>query len=446
MKNLLLMQNAQALLWSRTQGWYFEDTSLLLENGKIKSIGSHPTLSSNVLTINLKGLTVLPGLIDSQVHFREPGFTHKEDLETGTLSAALGGITTVFEMPNTNPATTSPEELKNKFDNAKNRCHVNYAFYSGGSKNNSHLIQQMEQHPNSPGLKIFMGSSFGPMLVENDHDLEQLLIQSSRRVTVHCEDEAILNHNKSELPANPSVTLHSHWRSPESGLSATKRLVTLAKKHNKKVHVLHVTTKQEVDFLCKNADTATFEILPQHLTLHAPNCYEQLGSLAQQNPPIREIDHQNALWNAIEKGWVKTLGSDHAPHTLEEKSRPYPNSPSGMPGVQTILPIMLNHVHNQKLTLFQLVELMTSGPIEVFGLSSKGRILPGFDADFTVVDLKRTVTLTNKMMATKSGWSPFDGYSVTGFPVMTIINGRIVMQDGELVTPHQGTPAFFNKI
>lgn len=446
MNHLLLLQQAQTLLWSIKRGWHQQETSILIENGKIKSIGSHQAVDTNILTLNLKGLTVLPGLIDSQVHFREPGFTHKEDLVTGTLSAALGGITTIFEMPNTNPATTSLEELNQKFNNAQNRCHVNYAFYSGGSKNNAHLIKQMEQHPNSPGLKIFMGSSFGPMLVENDQDLEQLLIQSQRRVTVHCEDESILNHNKSLLPKNPSVTLHPFWRSPESGFTATKRLVTLAKKHKKRVHVLHVTTQEEVAFLKDNSDVATFEILPQHLTLHAPDCYERLGSKAQQNPPIRESHHQQALWTAVQKGWVKTLGSDHAPHTIEEKSRAYPNSPSGMPGVQTLLPIMLNHVHQQKLSLSQLTELMTTGPIEVFGLLNKGRILPGYDADFTIVDLNKQVTLSNQMMATKCRWTPFDGMKVTGFPIMTIINGQIIMRDGEIITPHQGKPVFFEMI
>lgn len=442
MSNSVLFKNAEALLWSSSKGWHLEKTSIYSVQGKIQSIGSACPAAADQI-VDMTGLTVLPGLIDSQVHFREPGFTHKEDLATGTKAAALGGVTTIFEMPNTNPATTSLEALNEKFERAKGRCYVNYAFFSGGAQGNAEQVALMQNHPNSPGLKIFMGSSFGPMLVDSDEALAQLLNVSSRRVTVHCEDEAILNHNKAQLPPNPSVSLHCHWRSPESGLAATTRLVNLARKLGKQVHVLHITSKEEILFLKDNADVASFEILPQHLTLFAPDCYQLLGSKAQQNPPIREKEHQDMLWKAIENKWVTTLGSDHAPHTLEEKAKPYPQSPSGVPGVQTIVPIMLNHVHQGKLSLSHFVELMTLGVVKTFGLQNKGLIQVGYDADFTVVDLNKKVQISNNMMATKCGWTPFDGMWVTGFPIMTWVAGQCIMQEGELLTPPLGTPAYF---
>lgn len=439
----LKLSDANVLLWSHERGWQYENTTLWIHEGKIFEIGAGHSLSAQK-NLSLKGLTLLPGLIDSQVHFREPGFTHKEDLETGTKSALLGGVTSIFEMPNTNPATINPTELQAKFDRAQGRTYTHHAFYSGGSKDNGHLIQEMEANRHSPGVKIFMGSSFGPMLVDSDIDVENILKNSTRRVTVHCEDEHILNRNKANLPPNPSVRLHPDWRSPEACFSATSRLLKIARRLNKRVHVLHVTSKQEVELLEQNQDIATFEILPQHLTLVAPDCYQELGSLAQQNPPIREREHQEKLWHAVTSGLVSTLGSDHAPHTIEEKNRPYPNSPSGMPGAQTIVPIMLNHVHEKRVSLERVVELMTLGVIKVFGIKNKGIIRPGFDADFTVVDLNKKVTLDNKMMATKSGWTPFHGKTVTGFPMMTILNGTVAMQEGEILSPPLGTKIEFH--
>jgi dihydroorotase len=441
----LKIQDAQVLLWSQDRGWHQEVTSLWINKGRIQALGMGHGLRAHK-ELSLRGLTVLPGLIDSQVHFREPGFTHKEDLESGTRGALLGGITTVFEMPNTHPPTTTPEELHRKFEKAKNRCFTHYAFFSGGTQENASFVSELESHPHSPGLKIFMGSSFGPMLVDNQKDLHNLLVASKRRVTVHCEDQNMLNQNKNLLPKNPDVSLHSQWRSPESCYLATKNLLSLARSLNKKVHVLHVSTKQEVDLLKNNQDIATFEVLPQHLTLVAPECYYRIGSLSQQNPPIRELEHQKALWNALNLGYVTTLGSDHAPHTLEEKGQPYPESPSGMPGVQTLVPIMLNHVHQHRLKLERFVELMTHGVHRTFHLKNKGFILPNFDGDFTIVDLKKEVVLTHSMMATKSRWTPFHNEKVTGFPLMTVLKGQVAMREGEILTPPLGQPVEFDPL
>lgn len=443
MNKVISFTDCEVLLWSSSKGWHRDTLPIFFDTEKIIHIGlgyAGP-LHKNY---SLKGLTLLPGLIDSQVHFREPGFTHKEDLETGTKAAALGGITTIFEMPNTQPATTTVELLNDKYERAKNRSHVNYAFYSGGAKGFEDEISNLEADKRSPGLKIFLGSSFGPMLVDDDITLSQILSKSQRRVTVHCEDEAILNQNKLKLGSHPSVTEHPHWRSPESCLLATQKLVHLAKKLNKKVHVLHVTTREEVDFLKKHQDTATFEVLPQHLTFYAPDCYLNLGTLVQQNPPIRELHHQISLWEAINSGLVKTLGSDHAPHTLDEKKKPYPLSPSGMPGVQTLVPIMLNHVANGKLTLERFVELMTLGVVNTFGLLNKGLIQKNFHSDFTCVDLKKSHTLLNEKMASKCGWTPFHGMTVQGYVHQTWIHGTCIMQEGEIISPPLGQSVLFN--
>ncbi|MCS6838269.1 MAG: dihydroorotase [Bdellovibrionaceae bacterium] len=438
----LLIKNMKSLLWSPQKGWRLEVTDIAVDQGKILDVGLGLSYVAHK-ELHFPNIVVLPGLIDSQVHFREPGYEHKEDLYSGSKAALLGGITTVFEMPNTNPPTITRQLLDDKFNRAKGRMFVNYAFYGGGTKDNASSICDMEDHPSCPGIKVFMGSSFGPMLIDQEEALSQILQRTQKPLTVHAEDETILQKNKSELNPN-SVIQHPQWRSEESCLSATKRAVNLARQLNKRVHILHVTTAQEVEFLRQNRDIATFEVLPQHLTLYAPDCYHELGTLAQQNPPIRDKNHQEALWRAVNNGWVTTLGSDHAPHTLEEKKRPYPQSPSGIPGVQTLLPIMLDHVNHNRLSLERLVDLMTIGVIRVFNLKNKGIIRPGFDADFTLVDLNKMWTIDNKDMASKCRWTPFHGKRVKGAVFAVIIGGHLCYQEGEILTEPMGQPAYFS--
>lgn len=385
------------------------------------------------------GLHILPGIIDSQVHFREPGADHKEVLESGLRAAAMGGVTSVFEMPNTNPLTTSPEAVADKLARAGKNPWVNYAFYLGGTAQNAPHLGEWENTKGTCGVKIFMGASTGDLLSATDEEVDAVLANGRRVVAVHAEDEMMMNANKTTiLKDSHDVTLHPVWRSAESCLSATRRLIKIARKYNRRVHVLHITTAEEMEFLAQHKDIATVEVLANHLTLFAPDCYETLGSKAQQNPPIREKHHQDALWRAIQNGTVDILASDHAPHTLEEKAKDYPASPSGTPGVQTILPVMLNHVHHGKLTLEKLVELMCYGPQRVHGVVGKGRIARGYDADLTIVDLKKTMTITNAQQQSRAGWTPFDGMNVTGWPVSTIVNGQIVMQDGELKARNAG--------
>jgi dihydroorotase len=426
----ILKQGHCVLPWGTLQ------TDVGILNGRIAALGTlDPGHAATV--IDCKHLHVLPGVIDTQVHFRDPGMTHKEDLGTGTLAAIAGGVTTVFEMPNTHPLTTTPQALQDKLDKAATHAWCHYAFYLGGTADNAMPLAQWENLPGVCGIKIFMGASTGNLLVTEDEHIEAILRHGRRLVAIHAEDEAIMTHNKKTILGNSDdVTLHPAWRSEESCLNATRRLLALAEKTGRKVHLLHITTAQELDLLAQHRHIATVEVLANHLTLAAPECYQQLGTLAQQNPPIREAHHQQALWAAINSGLVDILATDHAPHTLEEKAKPYPNSPSGMPGVQTLVPIMLNHVAQGRLSLARFVDLTAHGPARVHQLVGKGRIAQGYDADFTLVDLNARHTITHAQQHSRSGWTPFDGMSVTGWPVMTMLMGQVAMEDDAIVAPH----------
>ena len=411
--------------------------------GRFAAIGSLGSASA-AESIDARGLHVLPGAIDSQVHFREPGLEHKEDLASGTAAAALGGITALFEMPNTKPSTTTPAALGDKLARAKGRAWVDHAFYLGGAAENADILHELERLPGCCGIKVFMGSSTGSLLVADDPTLERIVMSIRRRMAVHCEDEPRLLERRRLIPATGATAhLHPLWRDELTALTATRRLIATARRHRKRVHVLHVTTAEELEFLRSNKDLATVEVLPQHLTLCAPECYNRLGSYAQMNPPIRDARHQAALWAAIQDGTVDVLGSDHAPHTRAEKDVPYPGSPAGLPGVQTILPLMLDHASQGRLTIERVVDLLCSGPARIFGIAAKGRIAAGYDGDLTLVDLKHRHTITDQEQASKTGWTPFAGKTVTGWPVATVIRGRTVMRDGQLIGQPSGVPLRF---
>lgn len=445
----LVLNNATALLPADPKATgasplVQEDVHIGVQNGKIAAISKTPLTGNQI--IDCKGLTVLPGLIDSQVHFREPGMTHKEDLESGTRSAAMGGITSIFEMPNTVPATTTKEAFEDKLARAKDRAWVNYAFFVGGSPENVDQLAELEKLPGCSGIKVFMGSSTGTLLVEDDPTLEKIFRSGHRRVILHSEDEPRLRERRQIAIDSGDVKDHPVWRDVETATTSTKRLLALARKTGRKVHVLHVTSAEEIELLRAEKDIASVEVLPQHLTLAAPDCYERLGTKAQQNPPIREARHRQALWDGVLSGVVDVMGSDHAPHTLEEKARPYPQSPSGMPMVQTLVPVMLNHISKGKLSLLKFVELMSEGPRRIFGCKTKGRIAEGLDADFTIVDLKRKETVTKEWIQSRSAWSPFEGETFTGWPVMTIVGGQVVMKDGQLLVKAAGRPVLFQDV
>jgi dihydroorotase len=411
-----------------------------IRDGRIAALGTLPAGSAGE-AIDAAGLHVLPGVIDSQVHFREPGLEHKEDLETGSLAAVAGGVTAVFEMPNTKPLTTTPETLADKVRRARNRMYCDFAFYVGGTRENIDDIPELEQLEGSAGIKIFMGSSTGNLLVDDEASLDRIIARISRRAAFHAEDEDRLKARMHlRKPGDPSS--HPVWRDPEAAMIATQRLVRLAEKHRKRVHVLHISTAEEMAFLADHKDWATVEVTPNHLTLGA-DAYQRLGTLVQMNPPVRDERHRAGIWAGVSSGVADVLGSDHAPHTREEKDHPYPESHSGMTGVQTLLPIMLDHVNAGRLSLERLVDLTSHGPQRIFGMRGKGRIAVGYDADLSVVDMKRRETITDKWIRSKSQWTPYHGVSVQGWPVGTIVRGRRVMWEGEIAGSATGQPVSF---
>ena len=415
-------------------------TDIALTDNKIKKIGKVELNSSKVL--NAKDKLVLPGVIDTQVHFREPGSTDAEDLESGSRAAVLGGVTSLFEMPNTNPPTSNLIEFEKKLQLAKNRMHSNYAFYFGATPDNVDQLSKLKDLKGCCGVKLFAGSSTGKLLVDKETDIEKVISMSDRIVSIHSEDEEILNLRKRFIKKG-NVHSHLEWRNTECAISSTRRVVKIAERFNKRIHVLHVTTKEEVDFLAMHKKNVTFETTPQHLTLYAPDCYDKLGTYAQMNPPIRTKDHYDRLWIAIKNNIVDVIGSDHAPHLKKEKDKEYPNSPSGMPGVQTIFPVMLDHVNNKKLSLEQLIKLMCENPCKIFGIKNKGYIKEGYDADLTIVDMNKDQVIKDEMIASKCGWTPFNNYKVKGFPVGTIVNGNLVMSEGKIISKAQGRPLEF---
>ncbi|WP_029075697.1 dihydroorotase [Kaistia adipata] len=411
-----------------------------VRDGRIAAIGDiDPRRAGKV--IDCTGLHILPGVVDTQVHFREPGAEQKEDLETGSRAAVLGGVTGVFEMPNTNPTTTSAEALADKIARGKHRMHCDFAFWVGGTRENVNDIPELERLPGAAGIKVFIGSSTGNLLVADDEGIAAILSKTRRRAAFHSEDEMRLEARK-PLRVEGDPSSHPIWRDEIAAMQATERLVAIARRTGARIHVLHISTAEEIDYLALHKDVATAEATPHHLTLSADD-YAKLGTLLQMNPPVRDKRHRDGIWKGISQGIIDVLGSDHAPHTLEEKAKPYPASPSGMTGVQTLVPIMLDHVNAGRLTLERLVDLTSAGPSRIFGIARKGRIAVGYDADLTIVDMKRRETITNKWIASRAAWTPYDGKRVIGWPVGTIVRGRRVMWEGELTEPSTGEPMTF---
>jgi dihydroorotase len=414
---------------------------IAVRDGRIAALGRIE--GSAAETIDAGGLHVLPGVIDTQVHFREPGNEHKEDLASGTAAAAMGGVTAVFEMPNTKPSTLSAEDLADKLARARGRAWCDHAFFMGAAAENAEQLGALERLPGCSGVKIFMGSSTGSLLVDDDETLREVLRNGSRRIAIHAEDEDRLRERLALVRDGAPVAMHPEWRDVETAVRATRRVIALVRETGRRVHVLHVTTAEEMALLPSAKDLITVETTPQHLTLAAPECYERLGTFAQMNPPIRGAEHREALWRAVADGVVDVIGSDHAPHTREEKAGDYPRTPSGMPGVQTLLPLLLDHLAAGRLTLERLVDLTSAGAQRIYGIAGKGRIALGYDADLTLVDLEARREITADWLKSKCGWSPFEGMTVTGWPIATVIRGRVVMRDGALLGEPAGRPVRF---
>ena len=410
--------------------------------GKISAIGHLPAAAAGEV-VDATGLHILPGVIDTQVHFREPGLMHKEDLETGSRAAVMGGVTAVFEMPNTNPLTTGEAELADKVARAHHRMHCDFAFWVGGTRENAPHVAELERLPGAAGIKVFMGSSTGSLLVADDAGVASILRNTRRRAAFHSEDEKRLEARK-HLRVEGDPSSHPVWRDAEVALACTRRLVRIARAEGARIHVLHISTGDEMDVLRYHKDIASCEVTPHHLTLDAVD-YARLGTRLQMNPPVRDATHRGRIWAGVEQGVADILGSDHAPHTLEEKAKSYPASPSGMTGVQTLVPIMLDHVTAGRLSLERLVDMTSAGPARLFHIAAKGRAAAGYDADLTIVDLKREETINDGWIASRSPWTPYDGKRVTGWPVGTIVRGRRVMWEGELTRPSTGEVVQFTE-
>lgn len=414
-----------------------------VKNGQIVSLAVRPEDEAREV-FNATGLHILPGLIDPHVHLREPGREDVETIATGTRAAAKGGITVVFDMPNTTPAVTTNDVIGWKQGHASEESWIDFAFYVGAARENTNKLADFEQLDGVCAIKVFAGSSTGSLLIEDDKGIEEVLKAGHRRVAFHSEDDDRLNERRKLFSPGMAYDNHRKWRDEECAFLATRRIMALARKTRRPVHILHTSTEEELLYLRGFRDVATVEVLANHLTLVAPECYERLGGLAVMNPPIRDQRHWEAAWRAVNDGTVDTLGSDHAPHPLEAKRKPWLEAPSGLTGTQTLVPIMLHHVNEERLSLTRLVDLMAAGPARVYGLVCKGRIAAGYDADFTIVDMKQTRMIENHWIETPVKWTPYDGFKIKGWPVATIVRGHIVMREDEIVGEPIGRLAQFS--
>ncbi len=428
----LLIRNGTCVL-----PWGTEQTDVGVRNGRIADLGV-PAGATADETIDASGLHVLPGLIDSHVHLRDPGDPAIETVPTGTKAAVLGGLAAVFDMPNTAPAITGAERLAWKQDYVERESWCDIGLYVGGTKTNIGELAALETGRGVCAIKVFAGSSTGDLLVEDDEHLERIMRAGRRRIAYHSEDEYRLQARRSLFHRGDPHISHMEWRDEETAFLGTRRLMALARATGRPAHILHVSTAEELDYLKDFRDLATCELLVNHLTQVAPEVYETLQGFGVMNPPIRGPRHQDAAWAAIRDGTVDTIGSDHAPHSREKKKLPWPDCPAGLTGVQTIVPVMLNHVSAGRLSLSRLVDLMCAGPARVYGVVGKGRLAAGYDADFTLVDLRRQRRIEESWIVSPCGWTPFAGLEVTGWPVVTIVRGHQVMRDDEVLGTPQG--------
>ena len=417
-------------------------TDIAIKGNVISKISKNIVETSDQI-LDAKGLTVFPGMIDTQVHFREPGDPNKETLESGSKAAVLGGVTSVFEMPNTSPPTDSPERFQDKLDRAKGRMYSNYAFYYGATENNSSSLEVTKDLEGCCGIKMFIGSSTGNLLVKDDKYIEQVIKNAPRIVSIHSEDENLLNARKDKI-INGDVRYHYVWRNVETAMTSTIKVAKFAKSLNKRIHVLHVSTKDEIDFLRDYKDIVSVETTPNHLSLFAPDCYDEKGTFVQMNPPVREKQHMEGIWKGVLDGTVDVIGSDHAPHTKEQKMQAYPASPSGMPGVQTIFLLMLKHFREGKIKLEKVISLLSENPCKLFGIKQRGYIKEGYFADLTIMNMNKEFTITNDWIASNCKWTPYDGWKVMATLHGTIVNGNVCVWDEQLVEEKFGKPLLFN--
>ena len=414
---------------------------VLTQGRQIVQLGQEITNASPSHEIDARGLTLLPGVIDPQVHFREPGLEHKEDLFTASCACAKGGVTSFLEMPNTRPLTISQSALDDKLQRAASKCLVNYGFFIGATGDN--LPDLLSASP-TPGIKVFMGSMHGQLLVSQEEVLEAIFAQGNRLIAVHAEDQARINQRKQEFAGIEDPAIHSQIQDNQAALLATQLALKLSKKYQRRLHILHMSTAEEAELLRHDKPSwVTAEVTPQHLLLNT-SAYSTIGTLAQMNPPLRSPHDNEVLWQALRDGIIDFIATDHAPHTLAEKAQTYPNTPSGMPGVETSLPLMLTAAIAGKCTVAQVVQWMSKAVAVAYGIPNKGEISPGYDADLVLVDLKNYREVKREEVLSKCGWSPFEGWNLTGWPVITIVGGEVVYDHGRLNTQVRGQALTFS--
>ena len=426
--------------------------TIVAERGRIVRVTTETVAADGKAEFDATGKLLFPGLTDPQVHFREPGLTHKEDLQSGALAAIAGGVTAFCEMPNTKPNTDSPERLAEKFELAEGRAAADYAFFLGGTRENAEALGEWESLPGCAGIKVFMGSSTGSLLVPDDPTLEKILRSGSRRVTFHAEDDDLLKAQYAALPAGSHVREHPHVRSVECAVRATTRLLDLAEKTGRPIHILHISTADEIHLVRERdlGDLVTLELTPNHLFLEAPECYERAGTWAQMNPPVRDRAHQEVLREAAVDGTAACIGSDHAPHTAEDKGKPFPRSASGIAGVQTTLPLLLTAVRDGWLRSEDVLRLCVQGPARVYGIQDRGPIVdpggrPGVFANLAVVDPDVRGPLGEQPFHSRAGVTPFANVELAGWPVATILRGRVAYAEGALAAPPGGERIDFDQ-
>jgi dihydroorotase len=401
---------------------------LLIAEGVIQAIAPEIIAPPNSSIIDAAGLTLLPGVIDPQVHFREPGLEHKEDLATASRACARGGVTAFLEMPNTKPLTTTQATLEDKLQRAAAKSLVNYGFFIGATPEN--LPDLRTAHPTC-GIKIFMGSAHGDLLVSQEAALEPIFAEGSRLIAVHAEDQARILERHKLFAGITDPAVHSQIQDEECALNATKLALKLSEKYQRRLHILHLSTGIEATYLRDHKPAwVTAEVTPQHLLLNT-NAYAEIGTLAQMNPPLRSPENNDVLWQALLDGVIDCIATDHAPHTLAEKAQTYPQSPSGMPGVETALPLMLTQAMQGRCTVAQVVNWMSTAVAKAYSIPNKGLIQVGYDADLILVDLTNYHPVLRSEVQSKCGWNSFEGWSLTGWPVMTIVNGQVVFNRGE---------------
>ncbi|QDT37756.1 dihydroorotase [Stratiformator vulcanicus] len=428
-----LIQHAHCVLPDGTR-----EADILIEDHRIEAID--PGAVRADVTFDASGRYLIPGVIDDQVHFREPGLTHKEDLATGSRACAKGGITTYFEMPNTKPTTTTVERLREKLQLASTKSLVNYGFYIGATPDN---VKELKKATRTPGIKIFIGSSTGNLLVDEQAALESIFAETTLPICAHCEDEATVRENSERLDGGTEYADHSRIRDHKAAVIATLRSLQLAVRHSHRFHVLHVSTAQEARLLSENYGLITAEACPHHLFFNV-NDYERLGSRVQMNPSIKTADDNAEIWRALLDGRIPVIATDHAPHTLEEKDQPYPKSPSGLPAVENSLALMLNQVNEGRCTLEQVVGWMCDAPARVWDVVGKGRIQEGYDADLVLIDLEASRTIRDEEQVTKTKWSPWHGQTLKGWSTHTWVMGQLVFEDGTFHEEVRGSEAKFD--